>query len=75
MAPHLGLSKIEVEEVERDGAEEKEKRQKFLEVWKAGFAFKAKYFVLIKNCRTGSVEGLGTRLDFIVETIPVVAKL
>ena len=48
VASHLGLSRTEVEEVERDGRAEKEKRQKILEVWKAGFAFKAKYVVLIK---------------------------
>ena len=48
VAPHLGLSSVEVEEVERDGTEEKEKRRKILKVWKAGFAFKAKYTVLIK---------------------------
>ena len=48
VVPHLGLSRIEVEEVEQDGRGEKEKRQKILEVWKAGFAFKAKYVVLIK---------------------------
>ena len=48
VAPHLGLSRTEVEGVERDATEEKEKRQKILEVWKAGFAFKAKYIVLIE---------------------------
>ena len=48
VAPRLGLSNAEVEEVERDEAEEKEKRRKILEVWKARFAFKAKYEVLIK---------------------------
>ena len=48
VAPHLGLSNAEVQEVERDGTDEKDKRRKILEVWKAGFAFKAKYMVLIK---------------------------
>ena len=48
VAPHLGLSSVEAEEVENDGRAENEKRQKILEVWKARFAFKAKYIVLIK---------------------------
>ena len=49
VAPYLGLSSVEVEEVERDGTEEKDKRQKILKVWKAKFAFKAKYKVLINT--------------------------
>ena len=48
VVPHLGLSKADVEEVERDGTEEKEKKQKILESWYAKFAFKAKYRVLIE---------------------------
>jgi len=48
VAPHLGLSRIQVEQVERDGTEENEKRLKFLESWKGKFAFKAKYIVLVK---------------------------
>lgn len=47
--PHLWLSKVEVEEVVRDGTEEKEKRWKIHESWKAKFAFKAKYMLLIKT--------------------------
>ena len=41
VAPHLGLSSTEVEEVERDGTEEKAKKQKILEAWYAKFVFKA----------------------------------
>ena len=48
VAPHLGLSNVDAEEVERDGTEEKEKRQKILQVWKARLAFKATYIVLVK---------------------------
>ena len=48
VAPHLGLSRSEVEEVEREGGAEKEKRQKILDSWQGKFAFKAKYSVLIK---------------------------
>ena len=48
MAPHLGLSRSEVDEVEREGGAEKEKRQKILDSWKGKFAFKAKYIVLIE---------------------------
>ena len=47
LAPCLGLSS-EVEAVDRDAHNEKEKRQKFLETWKAKFAFKAKYKVLVE---------------------------
>ena len=49
VAPHLGLSNTEVEEVERDETEEKaKKRQKILEAWYAKFSFKAKYRVLVE---------------------------
>ena len=48
VAPHLGLYRSEVEEVERDGTEEKAKRLKILEAWYSKFAFKAKYRVLIE---------------------------
>jgi len=48
VASHLGLSTTDVEQVERDGGSEDVKRRKVLEVWKARFAFKAKYMVLIK---------------------------
>lgn len=48
VAPYLGLSSTEVEEVERDGTEEKAKKQKILYVWYAKFAFKAKYRVLVE---------------------------
>ena len=47
VAPHLGLSTVEVEEVKKDGREEKVKRQKLPESWKTKFAFKAKYRMLI----------------------------
>ena len=48
VASHLGLSNAEVEEVQRDGTEEKERKRKILEVWKARFGFKATYKVLIE---------------------------
>ena len=50
VAPHLGLSRTEMEEIERDGREEREKRLKILELWKGKFAFKATYKVLIEVC-------------------------
>ena len=49
VARHLGLSNVEVDEVERDGVDEKEKRLKILELWKAKFAFKANYRTLIET--------------------------
>ena len=48
LAPQLGLSDSEVEAVERNSHGEEEKKQKFLESWKAKFAFKAKYRVLVR---------------------------
>ena len=48
LAPHLGLSDSEVEVVERDAHGEEEKRQKFLESWKANFGLKATYRVLVE---------------------------
>jgi len=47
VAPQLGLSKVQVEEVESDSRAENEKRLKILESWKAKFAFKAKYTILV----------------------------
>lgn len=47
LAPQLGLSD-EVEAVERNSHGEEEKRQKFLELWKAKFAFKVKFKVLVE---------------------------
>lgn len=49
VARHLGLSNVKVDEVERDGVNEKEKRLKILESWKAKFAFKANYRMLIET--------------------------
>ena len=48
LAPQLGLSSSEVEAVEGNAHSEKERRQKFLESWKAKFAFKATYRVLVE---------------------------
>ena len=48
LAPPLGLSDSEVEAVERNSHGEEEKKQKFLESWKAKFAFKAKFRVLVQ---------------------------
>ena len=46
---HLqGLFKVQVEDIERETEKEKEKRQAFLESWKAKFAFKATYMVIVK---------------------------
>ena len=50
LAPHLmrSSSSSEVEAVERNSHGEEEKKQKFLESWKAKFAFKATYRVLVE---------------------------
>lgn len=48
VAHHLELSNVKVDEVERDGVNEKEKKVKILESWKAKFAFKANYRMLIE---------------------------
>jgi len=48
VAHHLGLSKVQVEDVECDARAEKEKRQAFLESWKAKLGFKATYMVIVK---------------------------
>ena len=48
LAPHLGLSSAQVEAIERDAHSEQEKRLKILESWKAKFAFKAKYRLLVE---------------------------
>ena len=48
LAPHLGLSSAQVEAIERDTRSEQEKSRKILMSWKATFAFKAKYRVLVE---------------------------
>lgn len=48
VARHLGLSKVQVEDVECDASAEKEKRQAFLESWKAKLGFKATYMVIVE---------------------------
>lgn len=48
VAALLGLSRAEVEAAKMNAHSEEERRQKILETWKAKFAFKAKYRVLIE---------------------------
>jgi len=48
VAPHLGLSTADMEEVKSDAVSEQRKRKKVLEKWKARFAFKATFRWLIK---------------------------
>ena len=48
LAPHLQLSSNDVEAVDEDAHSAKERRQKFLESWKAKFAFTATYRVLVE---------------------------
>ena len=48
VAPHLGLSEADQEEIESDGKKDSVKRLKTLMKWKAKFAFKATYGRLIK---------------------------
>ena len=49
VAPHLELSNADVEAAEMNANSEEGRRQKILETWKAKFAFKAKYQVLIET--------------------------
>ena len=46
---HLGLSRADGEEIERDSRSEPEKRQKILQLWRDRFAFKATYKVLVEG--------------------------
>ena len=48
VAPHLGLSDAEVEAAKLNANSEEERRRKILAKWKAKFAFKAKYRVLVE---------------------------
>ena len=48
VAPRLGLSSAQLETIERDAHSEQEKKLKILESWKAAFAFKATYRVLVE---------------------------
>ena len=47
VAPHLGLSKGEIEAIDRDGKTEEEKRLLMLQRWKQALVFKATYKKLI----------------------------
>ena len=47
VAPHLGLSKGEIEAIDRDGTSEEEKRLLMLQRWKQALVFKATYKELI----------------------------
>ena len=48
VATYLGLSDIDVNDVEREGANEREKRLKALQKWKGKFVFKATYRKLVE---------------------------
>ena len=47
VAPHLGLSKGEIEAVENDAKSEEEKRLSLLQKWKQALVFKATYKELV----------------------------
>ena len=47
VAPHLGLSEVDEEDVEEEGVKKQDKRYKSLWKWKARSLFKAKYKVLV----------------------------
>ena len=48
VAPHLGLSEIDVVVIEQEGKDEKDKRLKALQMWKRKFGFRATYRELVK---------------------------
>ena len=48
VAPYLGLDEVDVEDIERDGKKEADKRLKMLQCWKSKFAFRATYEKLAK---------------------------
>ena len=48
VARHLGLSSADVETTERNAHSEQERKREILEMWKAKFAFKARYRILIE---------------------------
>ena len=47
VAPHLGLTEIDEEDIEEDGTKTQDKRYKILQKWKARSLFKATYKVLV----------------------------
>ena len=48
VAPYLNLTEPEVDEVDLDGRDERDKRHKTLQKWKSKFAFRATYRKLIQ---------------------------
>ena len=70
LAPQLELSS-EVEAIEKDAHSEKERMQKFLEAWKAKFAFKATYRVLVEALlKIGSADQAQQVCDSLVSQQP-----
>ena len=49
VAPYLGLSKGEIEAIDRDGKSEEEKRLLMLQKWKQALVFKATYKELVNT--------------------------
>ena len=45
---YLGLNEIDLDGIEQEGKNEQEKRLKALQIWKAKFAFKATYRMLVE---------------------------
>ena len=48
VAPHLGLSEIDIQDIDCDKRKEAEKRLQTLEKWKRKYAFKATYRKLVE---------------------------
>ena len=47
IAPHLGLTETDEEDVEQDGKKAQDRRYKALRTWKAKYSFKATYKALV----------------------------
>ena len=52
VAPHLGLSAADIEEIEYDKKVESERRLKTLQMWKEKYAYKATYRRLVEALLT-----------------------
>ena len=67
VTPHLGLSEIDVSDVEREGKDEQEKRQNALQKWKGKFAFKATYRKLVEVLLSLSMADIAEKICYILK--------
>ena len=67
--PYLGLSEMDVNDVEQGGKNEKDKRLKALQMWKGKFGFKATYKKLVEVLLSLAIADVAEKVCHIVKGI------